>query len=230
MGRRAIGLRGALAIAIALALSLPHLAAAQDQEEEQDQAQVQDDCTCLWHGSFSEVQDRADIVVAGSVVQTKGNALDLAIERRLRGEPYLDEIRIWLKTRNYCRPLIDDFPVGSRWVMALAKIREVPEDWFDPSTPNQSYGRPDDYILSACGGYWLSYVGDAVTGNLIDAPRWAHEIDMQPVMISVVEAFVRGDMDADALREAAKEDPAVDNLLLDTKAFLRGDVPLEEPR
>lgn len=192
-------------------------------------AQAEKDCTCLWHGSFSDVHSRADIIVAGSVVQTKGNALDLAIERRMRGEPYLDEIRIWLKTRDYCRPPIDEFPVGSRWVMALSKIREVPEDGFDPNTPNQSYGRPDDYILSACGGYWLSYSGEAVTGNLIDAPRWAHDPEMQPVMISVVEAFVRGDTSKDALRAAAQEDPAVNELLLDTKAFLRGDVPIQDP-
>lgn len=192
-------------------------------------AQAENDCSCLWHGSFSEVHDRADLVVAGRVSQTKGNALDLSIERRLRGEPYLDEIRIWLKTRDYCRPSIDDFPVDSRWVMALTKIREVPDDGFDPSTPNLSYGRRDDYVLSACGGYWLSYSGEAVTGNLIDAPRWAHEPEMQPVMISVVEAFVRGEIDTEALREAAREDPAVDNLLLDTKAFLRGDVPIEDP-
>jgi hypothetical protein len=192
-------------------------------------AQAEKDCTCLWHGSFSEVHSRADIVVAGRVLETRGNALDLAIERRMRGEPYLDEIRIWLKARDYCRPPIDDFPVGSRWVMALTKIREVPEDGFDPNTPNLSYGRPDDYILSACGGYWLSYSGEAVTGNLIDAPRWAHDPEMQPVMISLVEAFVRGETSAEALREAAREDPAVDELLLDTKAFLRGDVPIEDP-
>ena len=196
---------------------------------ERGYTQAEKDCTCLWHGSFSEVQSRADIVVAGRVARTKGNALDLAVERRLRGDPYLDEIRIWLKTRDYCRPPIDEFPPGSRWVMALSKIRDVPEDGFDPSTPNLSYGRPDDYVLSACGGYWLNFSGEAVTGNLIDAPRWAHDPEMQPVMISVVEAFVRGETSADALREAAKEDPAVDNLLLDTKAFLRGDVPLEDP-
>jgi hypothetical protein len=99
----------------------------------------------------------------------------------------------------------------------------VPEDGFDPGTPNQSYGRTGDYYLSSCGGYWLSYSGEAVTGNLIDAPRWARETDMQPVLIGLIEAFVAGRADREALRAATEEDPALDNLMLDTRAFLRGD-------
>ncbi|GIR90379.1 MAG: hypothetical protein CM15mP89_3840 [Gammaproteobacteria bacterium] len=62
----------------------------------------------------------------------------------------------WIKPRGDADPgllptPVDDFPVGSRWIMALAEITEVPEDGFDPSTPNQSYGRPFDFVLSSCG-------------------------------------------------------------------------------
>jgi len=188
---------------------------------------AQDECACLWEGSFADVQRATDLVVAGTVADIKGNALDLVIERSLRGDAYFDEIRIWLRTRDYCRPPIEDFPAGSRWVMALYRIDRVPEDGFDPGTPNQSYGRKGDYYLSSCGGYWLSYSGEAVTGNLVDAPRWARDPEMQPVLLPLLEAFVRGQADREALAEASREDPALNELMLDTRAFLRGDDALE---
>ena len=192
-------------------------------------AAARSECACLWQGSFADVQGDTDLVVAGEVQAVKGNALDLRVVDELRGLAYLDTIRIWLHTRDYCRPSIDGFPVGSRWVMALDKIRTVPADGFDPGTPNQSYGRPGDYILSNCGAYWLNYSGEAVTGNLIDAPRWAREVAMRPVLLALLKAYVRGDADREALKQASAKDPALDELLLDTKAFLRGDDALDEP-
>ena len=192
-------------------------------------AAARGECACLWQGSFADVQGDTDLVVAGEVQAIKGNALDLRVVDELRGLAYRDTIRIWLHTRDYCRPPIDDFPVGSRWVMALHKIRRVPADGFDPGTPNQSYGRPDDYILSNCGAYWLKYSGEAVTGNLIDAPRWAREVDMTPVLLTLLKAYLRGDADRQALQRASAKDPALDTLRLDTRAFLRGDDALDEP-
>ncbi len=186
------------------------------------------ECACLWQGAFADVQQEADVVVAGSVLRSKGNSLDLAVERNLRGDAFFDEIRIWMHAKDYCRPPVDDFPPGSRWVMALTRIREVPEDGFDPSTPNQSYGRVGDYYLPNCGGYWLTFSGEAVTGNLIDAPRWARDPDMQPVLISLLESFLEGRADRDALRAATQEDPQLEDLMLDTRAFLRGDVELDD--
>jgi len=211
---------------LALAALVPALATAQEDSASPD---PDSECTCLWQGSFVDVQADTDVVVAGTVREIKGNAMDLTIEQKLRGDPFFDEIRIWLKDRNYCRPTVDTFPVGSRWVMALTRIREVPAGGFDPLTPNRSYGRVGDYILSECGGYWLSVTGEAVTGNLVDAPRWSREPEMQPVLIPLIEAFVQGRADTQDLRDAAQEDPAVDALMLDTRAFLRGDVPPDLP-
>lgn len=181
------------------------------------------ECGCLWEGSFSDVQASADLVVAAEVLRIKGNAVDIAIEEQLRGEAYLDDIRVWMETRDYCRPPAEEFPVGSRWILALKRITDVPDDGFDPSTPNQSFGRRDDYYLSSCGGYWLTYNGEVVTGNLVNAPRWARDPDMTPVFMDVLRAFLRGETDSEALLEASREDPAMMELFLDTKAFLRGD-------
>ena len=212
--RRAI----AAALSASLAAAVPGSAFAQDE------------CSCLWEGSFADVQSKADVVIAGSVTTRKGNAVDMTIENRLRGDTFFDEIRVWMHTRDYCRPDAEEFPPGSRWVMALTRIDEVPEDGFDPSTPNQSFGRPGDYYLSSCGGYWLSVSGEAVTGNLIDAPRWARDPDMQPVLLTLLAAYLRGEADRDALSEAIREDPALDELMLDTRAFLRGDEEILDDR
>ena len=44
---------------------------------------------------------------------------------------------------------------------------------------------------------------------------------MTPVLLDLVADYVAGNVDAQALAEASREDPAVRELMLDTKAFLR---------
>ena len=182
---------------------------------------VQADCACLWQGSFSEVQGATSLVVSGVVIRGKGNSVDLSVDRLLRGQEHLEEIRIWLKTGDQCRPEPELFPTGSEWVMALHRIETSVPGGFNPNTPNISYGRLGDYSLSSCGGYWLRLNDDRVTGNLIDAPRWEHDPKMTPVLLDLVADFIDGNVDADVLLEASKENPAVRELMLDTREFLR---------
>ncbi len=182
------------------------------------------DCGCLWRGSFSEVAPNADLVVLGEVQTIKGNAVDLLPEQVLKGDLWLDTLRVWMQARDYCRPPADTFPPGSRWVMALSQIREMPEDGFDPFTPNESFGRKDDYVLSSCGGYWLRVNGDTATGNLVPGtPRFYHQPEMSPVLIELIAGYLTGTVSQEAVIEASRERPeAVDALILDTRSFLRG--------
>ena len=182
------------------------------------------DCGCLWEGSFSEVASTTDLVVLAEVQSIKGNAVDLVPEQVLQGDFWLGTLRVWMQTRDYCRPPADDFPVGSRWVMALTQIQEVPEGGFDPSTPNQSFGRPYDFTLSSCGGYWLRVNGSAAIGNLVPGmPRFYHQPEMSPVLVDLVAGHLKGTVSTEALIEASRERPAaVDELILDTRSFLRG--------
>lgn len=179
------------------------------------------ECSCVWQGSFTDVQGSADLVVSGTITRGKGNSIDLAVDRLLRGNEDEPEIRIWLKTGDYCRPEPELFPVGSDWVMALHRISEDVPGGFNPHTPNISYGRIGDYSLSSCGGYWLSRSGDWVTGNLVQAPRWVREPKMTPVLLDLVADYVQGKVDAATLAQASREDPAARELMLDTRAFLR---------
>lgn len=178
-------------------------------------------CECLWEGSFSEVQHKADLVLSGTVSKRKGNSVDITPLRILRGEFPAQDVRIWLKARNYCRPDAENFPPGSQWVMALNKITlEVPGG-FDPSTPNISYGRIGDYSLSSCGGYWLTLKENRVSGNLVNAPRWVHDPKMTPVLFDLLEGYVDGSISRASLVQASEEDPALRELILDTRSFLR---------
>lgn len=181
------------------------------------------ECSCLWQGSFSDVQGETDLVLSGTVIGGKGNSIDLAVDRTLRGDAGSPDIRIWLHTGDYCRPEARLFPPGSQWVMALHRIEEEVPGGFNPYTPNVSYGRVGDYSLSSCGGYWLSQSGNWVTGNLVKAPRWVRDPQMTPVLIDLLADFVAGRVDASALLAASREDPAVRELMLDTRAYLRQD-------
>jgi hypothetical protein len=179
------------------------------------------ECDCLWQGSFSEVEAATDLVITGTVVETKGNSVDLSVDRLLRGQEHLATIRIWMQAADYCRPEAQLFPLGSQWVMALHRIREQVPGGFNPHTPNISYGRVGDYSLSSCGGYWLDLKGDWVSGNLVQAPRWVREPKMTPVLLELVADYIDGKVNADALLQASREDPAARELMLDTRAFLR---------
>lgn len=181
------------------------------------------ECECLWEGSFNEVQANTDLVVSGTVLGGKGNSIDLKIDRSLRGDKTHSEIRIWLKTADYCRPEPKIFPENSQWVMALNEITEIIPGGFNPSTPNVSFGRIGDYSLSSCGGYWLNQSENLVTGNLVNAPRWVREPKMTPVLVDLLAQYIVGDIGVDALITASTEDPALRELMLDTKAFLRAE-------
>ena len=181
------------------------------------------ECECLWGGSFSDVQADTDLVVSGTVVSIAGNSIDLHVDRLLRGEAAGDTLRIWLKTADYCRPTVATFPVGTQWVMALHKIHEQVVGGFNPATPSVSYGRVGDYSLSSCGGYWLSQRGDHVSGNLVAGTRWVRQPKMTPVLLNIVEGYVRGELDLDTLLQASEEDPKLRELMLNTRTFIRNE-------
>ena len=201
-------MRAFLPLGLLLCLATPHVVA---------------QCECLWRGSFSEVQATTDLIVSATVIASKGNSIDLAVSQVLRGQDPPEPLRVWLQTADYCRPDVSLFPLGSSWLMALQKITEEAPDGFNPNTPNISYGRLDDYSLSSCGGYWLRVTGDLVTGNLVKAPRWERAPPMTPVLLELVVDFVQGRLNSDALLQASREDPALRQLKLDTRSFLRNE-------
>lgn len=180
-------------------------------------------CECLWEGSFTEVAADADLVVLGSPDNVKGNALDISVDVTLTGPDWIDVPRVWLKTGPYCRPEVSEFKAGERYIFALKKIIEIPNDGFNPSTPNVSFGRIGDYELSSCGGYWLTVKGFRASGNLVPGmPRYAHDPKMSPVHVGHVIAFLKGAASLESLAKAARLDPKLEALKRESRSFIRG--------
>ncbi|MDJ0878229.1 MAG: delta-aminolevulinic acid dehydratase [Halieaceae bacterium] len=179
------------------------------------------ECGCLWQGSFADVQQDSDLVVSGEIITSSGNSVDLRVTRKLRGELFQDTVRIWLDTGSLCRADVGNFPLESTWVMALDRIDEVPPGGFNPNTPNISYGRVGDYSLSRCGGYWLRQSENMVTGNLTGGPRWEMAPKMSPILLELVAGYVSGAIDRKTLEEAGRVDPALQELIINTRLFLR---------
>lgn len=190
-------------------------------------AQPPSNCDCLWHGSFARAYSHADFIFSGQVVATKGNSADIRIEQQFfynaNYQPdFNNVVRIWGDNGKLCRPDITEFPVGSKWVLAVNKITDIPAGGFNPNTPNISYGREGDYYLSQCGAYWLAVHDDFVTGNLVKGRRWSWEnTDMNPVLIDLIKAYIKGIIPEQALIEAAKPLTATKKLMEDTKNFIR---------
>ena len=179
------------------------------------------ECTCLWQGSFTRVESNTDLIVATTVIGSRGNSIDVRIDQVLRGEQYSAEARIWLDSGGQCRPAIDTFAHESQWIMALDRIDTTPPGGFNPDTPSISYGRIGDYSISKCGGYWLSRESRLVSGNLTGGPRWEMNPKMSPVLLELVAGFVAGTIDEETLKEAGRVDPALQDLILETRLFLR---------
>lgn len=189
-------------------------------------------CECLWQGSFSEVAKDTDIIVLASIERHRGNAADIVIEDTYQGAEWHENLRVWMKVGDYCRPDIENFPEGSRWILALDKIEAIPEGGFNPSTPNISYGRVDDYSLSSCGGYWLAVRGQRATGNLIPGmPRFTDTPKMNPVLVNHIESFIAGEASVNSLIRASEIDPELEALKRASRGFMRrgGLLPPTEP-
>jgi hypothetical protein len=184
-------------------------------------------CECLWQGPFSKAYKNADLIVSGSVVASKGNSVDFTIERTLFDRSvnfteFNSNIRIWGDNGQLCRPEINDFPVGTQWVMSLKKITGDIPGGFNHKTPNISYGRVNDYYLSKCGANWLRLEEGMVTGNLVKGRRWEWENNtMNPVMLELIDAYITDIIPEQALIEAAKPLTEAKKLMEETKTFLR---------
>jgi len=149
-------------------------------------------CECQWQGPFSWLVDDADIVALVSMGGGKGNSRDAQIDDLLKGKEFEPHIRIWGDYKNECRAQLHQFGVGTRLLVALHRIDEVPVGGFNPSTPNMSYGRVGDYALSRCGAYWLSEKNGQLTGNITSVFEWDYDPDMDPVPYYVMADFVAG--------------------------------------
>ncbi len=178
-------------------------------------------CECLWQGSFADISTQADYISRGSIIQIKGNSIDIEVQDELKGTSYREQVRIWLKTGDLCRAEVERFEVGEEWIFALNRIDTIPEGGFNPMTPNISYGRKGDYSLPGCGGYFLPVSEDWVFGPIIDTTKWDFEPKLTPVLARIIKGYVNGDIDRATLKEATQVDPALRELMINTRLHIK---------
>ncbi len=178
-------------------------------------------CSCLWQGSFADIVTNSTHVVHGSIETIKGNSIDLRVIANLKGDSYFDTIRLWGNTGDLCRAEVDQFDLNEEWIFALTKIDEVPDDGFNPMTPNLSFGRVGDYALPGCGGYFLKVHEGWVSGPIIDTTRWDFEPDITPILLQVLAGFVDGSVSRQELKEATEVDPALRELMINTRLHIK---------
>jgi hypothetical protein len=178
-------------------------------------------CECLWEGPFKSVYANADLVVYGEVSNTQGNGFDLVVDTVLQGSEYREQIRIWGKKDDLCRPEAEQFTPGSEWVMALKRIDNPPADAFNPFKANISFGRQDDFSLSSCGVYWLPVKQQRVSGNILDGSRWQYlDTKKTPIIMSIFVAWIKDILPDQAIAEASKPQNQARQLLNETKIHL----------
>ncbi len=129
-------------------------------------------CLCEWQGPFSASGARSGKIVMANIVEyseerkpypklsmiveiveTFGALPDLNMKKR---------IRVYGDDGEQCRPYVEQFPIGSTWVLSLNQAGGGFAGRNESST---------DFALSGCGTDWLEVVGEVVKGNIDDRSR-----------------------------------------------------------
>jgi hypothetical protein len=80
-----------------------------------------------------------------------------SVNTSLFGEVERNKVLIWGDNGAMCRPYIESFRPGSKWVIALKK-GEI--DWGHPTETE------NDYYLDSCGEYYLEIIDGKVNGAI----------------------------------------------------------------
>jgi hypothetical protein len=111
-------------------------------------------CSCVWKGPFFTAAQDAPLVVIGKILRHhtgKSPAMDVLVMETLKGGILDSGMTIQMGDGMYCRPTLDIFPVGTKWILAI----------------NGQGAKPGNGLaISHCGEYWLKVEGDDVVGSI----------------------------------------------------------------
>jgi len=112
-----------------------------------------DACSCAWAGGFLQVAPQAPLIIIGDILRHEHDpapAMAVWVREVLKGGLLDSGMRVQMGDGMHCRPSVADFPLGSRWVLAL-------------NGPGAKPG--PGWALSHCGEFWLRLEGDQVRGS-----------------------------------------------------------------
>lgn len=111
-------------------------------------------CSCDWRGPFLSVAVDAPLVVVGRILRHHSGqapAMDVLVQEILAGGLLDGGLTVQMGDGMHCRPVLDGFPPGSEWILAL-------------NGPGSKPG--NGFALSHCGEYWLRVDHDDVEGSI----------------------------------------------------------------
>ncbi len=111
-------------------------------------------CSCNWEGPFLVVSKDSPLVILCKITRHhpgKSPAMTVLVEKTLKGGILDSALLVQMGDGMHCRPTLENFPPGSRWILAL-------------NGPGSKPGI--GYALSHCGEYWLKVENDEVIGSI----------------------------------------------------------------
>jgi hypothetical protein len=111
-------------------------------------------CSCVWKGPFLTASQDAPLVVIGKIIRHhpgKSPTMDVLVLETLKGGILDSGMVVQMGDRMYCRPTLDVFPPGTKWILAV----------------NGQGAKPGNGLaISHCGEYWLRVENDNVLGSI----------------------------------------------------------------
>jgi hypothetical protein len=113
-----------------------------------------DACSCTWKGPFLTAVQDAPLIIVGKILRHhsgKNPTMDVLVLETLKGGLLDSGVTIQMGDGMHCRPTLDVFPAGTKWILAL----------------NGQGAKPGNgWAISHCGEYWLKMEGDDVIGSI----------------------------------------------------------------
>ena len=101
-------------------------------------------CSCVWKGPFLTASQDAPLVVIGKIIRHhpgKSPTMDVLVLETLKGGILDSGMVVQMGDGMYCRPTLDVFPPGTKWILAI----------------NGQGAKPGKGLaISHCGEYWLT--------------------------------------------------------------------------
>jgi hypothetical protein len=111
-------------------------------------------CSCIWKGPFLTASKDAPLVVMGKILRHHpGNSptMDVLVLETLKGGILDSGMVVQMGDGMHCRPTLDVFPPGTKWILAV----------------NGHGAKPGTGLaISHCGEYWLRVENDYVEGSI----------------------------------------------------------------